>query len=272
VWSPDGADIAVVTEDGHQHTTLATYPLANGRPTVWGRFGPRTHLNGMTEIVIDTAGWWRGLGLGIWVFGNGMVHNNDATALDLITRAGAKPRYLASTLSDGTTRVASSGGNSVAVVADVSHGVNGGRIVWDAKQLQVCGSGGCTPVNSDRHEVTLDPAWSPAGRLLAYVQAPDRPGGPWTQRVVTRWYGDHQLRILDVATGAIRVVAAGHGAAVPLWSSDGKSLLFVGADGIWLLPRLGQPAVEIARPLFTRAWPNYYGQMAWPAEFAWQPN
>jgi WD40 repeat protein len=268
-WSPSGRALAVVTEDGHQHMTLAAYPTDGARRTVWGRFGPHTQLNGMTQIVVDVAGWWQALGIGVWVYGDGMVHDNDETPLDLIGAARAEPRYLASTLSDGTTRVLAAGRGRLALVADVSHGVNGGRVVWDAKQLHVCTSVGCRAVKTDRGDVTLDPAWSPNGRLLAYVRAPDRTSGPWTQGVVRRWYRNHELRILDVRTGAIRVIAAARGATVPVWSPDGRSVLFVGEDGIWLMPRLGGKAVEIAWPLFAGPWPNYYGQMAWPAQFAW---
>ena len=268
-WSPDGRALAVVTEDAHQHMTLASYPSDGGRRTIWGRFGPRTHLNGMTQIVVDAAGWWRGLGIGVWVYGNGMVHNNDETPLDLIPAARAKPRFLASTLSDGTTRVLAAGGGRLAAVADISHGINGGRVVWDAKQLQVCTRNACQPVTTGRRQVTLDPSWSVDGRQLAYVQAPDRTTGPWTQRVVTRWYANHQLHVLDVRTGTNRTIRTARGATVPMWSSNGESLLFVGKDGIWLLPRLRGEPVEIARPLFRGTWPNYYGQMAWPAQLTW---
>jgi hypothetical protein len=268
-WSPDGRQLAVVTDDGPMRMTLASYPAEGGRRTLWGRFGRRTQLNGMTEIVVDVAGWWRGLGIGVWVYGDGMVHNNDATPLDLIVAPGAMPRYLTSALSDGTTRVIAAGARRIAIVADVSHGVNGGRVVWDEKQLQICTPAGCKPVSTDPRDVTLDPAWSANGGLLAYVQAPDRTRGGWTQRVVSRWYASHRLRILDLRTGGIRTVAAARGATVPVWSPGGNDLLFVSKDGLWLLPRsLGKP-VEIARPLFRGRWPNYYGQMAWPAQFAW---
>jgi WD40-like Beta Propeller Repeat len=268
-WSPDGRSLAVATEDGHQHFTVASYGADGGPRQVWGRFGPRTHLNGMTQIVVDVAGWWRGLGVGIWVYGNGMVHNNDATPLDLISARAAAPRYLVSALSDGTTRVIAAGRGKIAVVADVSHGVNGGRVVWDAKQVEICTRVGCSPVRTAKRRVTLDPAWSANGRFLAYVQAPDRTSGPWSQAVVGSWYAEHQLRVLDTRAGVTRKLGFAGGATVPIWSPDGRSLLFVDKDAIWLLPRLDSEPVEIARPLFKGTWPNYYGQMAWSAQFAW---
>jgi dipeptidyl aminopeptidase/acylaminoacyl peptidase len=271
-WSPNGRELAVVTEDAHLHMTLATYPADGGARTLWGRFGRDTHLNGMTEIVVRLAGWWRGLGIGVWVYGDGMVHNNDATPLDLIDTPGATPRYLTSALSDGTTRVIAAGARRIAIVADVSRGVDGGRIVWDKKQLQICTRAACRPVSKDTRNVTLDPAWSTDGRLLVYAQAPDRTRGGWTQSTVSRWYASHRLRILDLRTGSIRTVTAARGATVPIWSPNSKTVLFVGEDGIWLLPHLRAKPVEIARPLFNGRWPNYYGQMAWPAQFAWWPR
>jgi hypothetical protein len=269
VWSPDGRRLAVVTQDAHLHSTLATYPVAGGPPTVWGRFGPHTHLNGMDAIVVALAGWWRGFGIGVWVFGDGAVHNNDETPLDVIAAPDARPRYLTDALSDGTTRVTAAARGRLAVVADVSHGVNGGRIVWDKKQLQVCTPASCRAVDTNRRSVTLDPAWSANGRRLAYAEAPDRTTGGWTQRVVKRWYAAHRLHVLDVRTGVTRTIPGGRGATVPIWSANGASLLFVAGDGISLLPRLGARPVQIARPLFAGFWPSYFGQMAWPTQFAW---
>ena len=57
--------------------------------------------------------------------------------------------------------------------------------------------------------------------------------------------------------------------SVPIWSTDGRSLLYVGHDGISLLPRPNAQPVEIARPLYRGPWPAYYGQMPWPDQFAW---
>jgi len=262
VWSPDGSQVAVETESPKLADTLASYPVAGGNRTIWSRWRGPTH--------IDIAGWWRGLGIGVWLFAGGGTRNLDETPLDAIARPGAKPRRLADTLSMQTTRVFASSNTNLALVADISHGVNGGRVYWDAKQVQVCAST-CKPLVVDRSKVTLDPAWSPNGSELAFVEAPDRRQGGWGQSVLTTWYGQHVLRIYDARTHRLRTIAAAHGATVPLWSANGKSLLYVATDGVWLLPSLAAKPVRIATPLFTPArWPSYFGQMAWAQQLAWR--
>jgi hypothetical protein len=273
VWSPDGRELAVVTEDARLHDTLATYPINGGQRTIWQRFNPHTHLNGMGQILVDPAGWWPDFGIGIWIYGNGMTHNNDATPLHVVSHPGAAPRYLADTLSDQTTRVIAGGRKRLAVVADVSHGVNGNRLVWDAKQLQICTPNDrCAPIDRNRHFVTLDPGWSPRGDKLAFIRAPDLTSSGWPQSVLKGWYADHQLRLYDPPARTTQTLAEEHGATVPIWSVDGRSMLFVDRNGIWLLPRVGAAPVEIASPLFGSSWPAYYGQMAWPAQFGWSSS
>jgi hypothetical protein len=252
------------------HDTLTVYPINGGQRTIWTQVGPHTHLNGMTQILADPAGWWEGIGIGLWIYGDGMTHNNDATPLDVIAAAGARPRFLAKTLSDQTTRVIAATNERLAVVADVSHGVNGGRLLWDAKQLQLCRrTGRCSSIVADPRTVTLDPAWTPDGTKLAFIQAPDLTSAGWQQHVLKQWYADHVLRLYDAHTRTVTTLGNARGATAPVWSADGKSILYIKDDAIWLLPRPTGKPVEIASPLFNRnLWPAYFGQMAWPAQFA----
>ena len=272
VWSPDGRELAVVNEAPRLVDTLSVYPLAGGKPTLWATLHPHDHLNGMTQPLIDLAGWWKGLGIGVWVFGDGAGRNLDATPLDVIADPGAKPRFLADTLSVETTRIIAPSHDRIAVVADISNGVNGGRVYWDAKQVQICTASpsSCRPIVAGRSTVTVDPVWSPSGKQLAFVQAPDRLQGGWGQSVLATWYGRHVLRVYDTRTERLSTIAAARGATIPLWSTNGKSLLYVDADGIWLLPTLDAKPVRIATPLFAPSnWPSYFGQMAWPAQLSW---
>jgi hypothetical protein len=142
-------------------------------------------------------------------------------------------------------------------------GAGGDRIAWTAKRIITCAGGRCTALRSPRGEMSLEPAWSPDGRTLAYVTAADF-GGVDGRATMARWYATRRLRI-----GGEAVQGSG-GAASPVWSSDGRSLLFVARDGLWLLPRLGGRPVRVATPLFWPGrWPNYYGQVDWASQFAW---
>jgi hypothetical protein len=78
------------------------------------------------------------------------------------------------------------------------------------------------------------------------------------------------LRVYDLHTHRLRTVTAAKGATIPLWSANGKSLLFVDDDGVWLLPTLDAKPARIATPLFApSSWPSYFGQIAWPSQLSW---
>ena len=67
---------------------------------------------------------------------------------------------------------------------------------------------------------------------------------------------------------------------MPTWSRNGRSLLYVSGNGLWLAPANGT-AVEIEHPLFTSQQllgganvptgvvVNYQGQIPWAAQFSW---
>ena len=77
--------------------------------------------------------------------------------------------------------------------------------------------------------------------------------------------------------------AAARRRADPTWSADGRLLLYVRGDGLWLLnpsagrgnPAGGIPSATGGRParvvsrLFKGAWPNHYGYIDWRGQFAW---
>jgi hypothetical protein len=127
--------------------------------------------------------------------------------------------------------------------------------------------------------VSLGPAWSPGARDLAYVTAPITISGGWPSLA---WYDAHELVLWDVQTHRSRDVAGASGASVPVWSSNGKYLLFVKDDGLFMDPARGGDAVDVAGPLYSPAqWRSsyapsgppprtaYFGQIPRIWQFAW---
>jgi dipeptidyl aminopeptidase/acylaminoacyl peptidase len=266
VWSPDGSSLAVAVR-ATSATILASYPVTGGRPTAWLRLG----AYGGTNYPIDLAGWWGHEGIGYWGLGDCASCNADGDPFYVITSPGAHPQLLGTTLADtGLDQVAAAPDGRLAIVAETPGPGMGGRLIWQDRTVKICGPvAACAAVPSPASTVTLDPAWSPGGAALALVHAPYRASPAFPQNVVAAWYDAHQLWLYDPARRSLRKLNAS-GATVPAWSADGRSLLYVAQDGIWLLPSLtGRPA-RIAGPLFPPGnWPTYYGQIQWLSQFAW---
>ena len=307
-WSPDGAAVAVslVNYNHAAETIIRAFPVNGAAPTTWLTRTTNQPIPGLCarcySPIAHLAGWYHGWGIAFWSFAGGMVHNNDSTTLDVVTRPGATPRFLASTLSDGTTDALAGGpGDQLALVASTS---NAGREYGQGKTVEHCDAltQACTPVPGGsmwtgpfrqpcisglpcpyRHPaagtpgsgVSLDPAWSPTAPLLAYVKAPFAliGGNP-----TVAWYTAHQLYLWNARTSSTRRIADIDGASVPSWSRDGRDLLYVSGDGLWLAPASGGKPVEIEQPLYPESQWNrqpvpgaisYYGQIAWNAQFSW---
>jgi len=273
VWSPGGTGIAVASLHWPSATTLASYRLTGGPPTVWLRLSARHGaLDGMREISFDPVAWRPHLGIGFWARWNCDSCNADGDPFYVISSPGARPRLLGTTLADSALdQVAAASGGRLALVAEVPGPGTGGRLIWQGRRVKESApaAGACATLPSRPAAVTLDPAWSPGGTRLAFVQAPSRTSSAFPQHAVTAWYDAHQLWVYDPATRAARKLDA-RGATAPAWSADGQSLLYIARDGIWLLPRLTGRAVRIATPLFVPGnWPTYYGQVDWTPQFAW---
>ena len=103
------------------------------------------------------------------------------------------------------------------------------------------------------------------------------PSAPTGENPTLAWYGAHELFLWDSRTDSTRKLADISGVTVPTWSHDGARLLYVAADGLWLVsPATGVP-VEVEHPLFpdqewravARNQLSFFGQIPWTAHFSW---
>ena len=96
----------------------------------------------------------------------------------------------------------------------------------------------------DPEWVSRPPAWSPDGKLLAYVQ-----GGP----LKLIYYAGHRLAVVPAAGGPARVLTAtlDRNVLSPTWSADGRSILFLLEDDrvtdVASVPASGGPVQRLTR-------------------------
>ena len=187
----------------------------------------------------------------------------DGENLYGLTAAGAPARLLTVTVGGEVSEGPSAG---------VAIGAGPSRLAWRTKAVQQCSvpTGACTRLPAPTGQLSLDPAWAPNGKALAYVVA--APSSTWSfpQATVSAWYATHHLWLLRGGSRTPVEIAGTAGASVPTWSADGQSLVYVADDALWLIPRIGAHPVKVAWPLFpTNDWPSYYGQIDWSGQFAW---
>ena len=128
----------------------------------------------------------------------------------------------------------------------------GDRYQWMTKSVRVCSSATerCTTVPAARGVLSLDPVWSPDGRMLAFVEAPGSSQTAFFQPIVQRWYATHSLWLIRRPGATPTRLAGTGGASAPAWSANGRSILYVAGDSLWLLPTLSSRPVRISDPLF----------------------
>ena len=189
--------------------------------------------------------------------------SEDGLTVYLLRAPGAKPVDLASTV-----------GFSATLGAHGSFALTNGldRYATLTKNVEVCGAAAerCTAIPVQRGQISFDPAFSPGGAALAYVQAPPTSQSDFSQQHVVAWYATHSLWIL-ARGGAPREIRGAGGASALAWSADGRTLLYAAHHALWLVGVNGRSApTRIAGPLFNpRWWPASWFQVDWQGQFAW---
>jgi len=269
VWSPDGRELAFTVimsnpQRGFYGSKLETISAAGGPPVV---------RRSSSQAALLVAGWWPdGQGLMAWTDEQGSASlAADGQSLVSFPLNGGPPVTLGFTLLFPPFLATSPAQWLVAVD-------NGGdRVLWDDKTILLCApTGGCAGLPHGMPRATnLDPALSPAGQALAFVHADASLSRPQTfgQASIAAWYATRSLWVYVPGGQPQAIRAAGTKVADPTWSSDGKLLLYVRDDGLWLINPFAGPAaraIPVVSSLFAGAWPNYYAYIDWRDQFAWR--
>lgn len=243
---------------------LDTIPAAGGRVRV---------VYSLPGSVLILAGWWPdGSGLLYWPDpqGSGSIAA-DGLPLDSIQIGASRPRTLVASMLVHRSWVAFAPGGRV--LAAVS---GGDREIWQGgKQITICPqSGTCTPVAQPAGVVSLQPGWSPGGRLAFARGSASGPFGPdgsadFSPAWITAWDATQRLWTTTGSGAApAPLTAAGQGALDPAWAASG-ALMFVRDDWLWLLPAAGHAVEEVAGPLHASTGPAYYAYVPYAQLIAW---
>lgn len=269
-WSPDGNTIAYsatlpllpAEEIQDRSDALYTIALDEGRP--------------VEQLVAKQAGirvgaWWPdGKGLLYWT---APFHASslaaDGLPLSSLRLGDSEHKYLA-------TGLAHKGWLSLSPQGALMMVSGMDRIVWANKSLAII-----NPVSGARQNlvnpagcVSLDPTFSPKGDRITFVAAKDLGDEVWgfnDPEDLTAWINTRTLWLAQADGSNPRpLTLAGTGVYQPLWSKDGKSILYVRDNALWLINSEGGQTEKIVdllsegEDLF-----GFYGYLSYQDFIAW---
>lgn len=237
-WSPDGRTLAYVatlsSEDpASASVAIFTIPVSGGEPQ-------QRYLTEGGDIVL--AGWWPdGQGLLYWLGIRSASIAMDGMTLFSLPLGGDLVE-LGVMLPERAFLDWSPDGRLVMVEG-------AGRELWSGdKGLAVCDvrAGTCQRLPKPDGTISLYPAWSPDGRL-AFIRAEVPSQYPSGDEALRAWLSTWKLVIVNPDGSAEQVLdAAGTGVQAPMWSRDGRFLLYLRGGAIWALDLEGGEPVVLA--------------------------
>jgi Tol biopolymer transport system component len=153
-----------------------------------------------------------------------------------------------------------------------------GRQAWTNKGINVVDlGGGKSTALTSKDQAALYPTWSPEGGKIAFIQSPDAGEDVWGGEDAKAALNQRHLWVMDTGGDHKRQLTSDSKFRDerPVWSADGKSLLFMRLDqndkaSVWAVDLNGGEARLIAGPwtLHDDGWFGYYGLVDWNDQVA----
>lgn len=127
-----------------------------------------------------------------------------------------------------------------------------GREIWTNKWLELfdINSGKSSRVNIAPGSIPADPAFSPDARQIAYVTASDLGSKDYPdQEKLDSWMDTRTLWVANSDGSEARPLSnAGQDIQEPQWSRDGKYIMYISEDCLWMIDTQGKQRHKILGP------------------------